>query len=269
MEAYSNFLKEMITVVDEVSLFISNHIEKVNPNDIETKEMNSLVSYVDKIAEEKIVEGLLKIIPNAGFITEEETENKKGEEYTFIIDPLDGTTNYLNKIPHYSISIALQKNEETIIGLVKSIPHDETWTAIKGNGAHLNGNKITVSNKSLHDSIVSTGFPYSNNLNYDAHFDVIKYWMTHCGGIRRMGSAAMDLCYVASGRFGTYYESTLNAWDVAAGILIVEEAGGIVSDFKGGDNYIFGGSIVASSPTVHQEVLDNIQKNLFPDDKKY
>lgn len=263
MKEYKYFLEGIISVVDEVSIFISDQIGKVSSQDIETKELNSLVSYVDKEAENKIVTGLSKIIPDAGFITEEETENKKGREYTFIIDPLDGTTNYLNKIPHYSISIALQRNDKTIIGVVKSIPHDETWTAILGQGAYLNSRKIEVSEKPLAESIVATGFPYSNNLNYEAHFKVIKYWLTECGGLRRMGSAAIDLCYVACGRFGTYYESSLNTWDVAAGILIVEEAGGIVTDFKGGNNHIYGGSIVASSSVLHHEVLDNIQKHLF------
>ncbi|CAG0909308.1 unnamed protein product, partial [Cyprideis torosa] len=161
-----------------------------------------------KEAEDQLVHGLGKLLPDAGFLTEEDTKNKLGREYTWIIDPLDGTTNFLNQVPHFSVSIALQKNNQTILGLVKEVNSGEEWTALKGEGAFLDG------------------FPYSNSHDYEAMFKVLKHWLTNTRGMRRLGSAALDLCYVACGRYGAFYETTLSAWDVAAGALIVQEAGG-------------------------------------------
>ena len=229
---------------------------------LEEKELNSLVSYVDKQAEVQLVKGLSKLIPEAGFITEEDTIDQTGRVYTWIIDPLDGTTNFLNQVPHFAISVALQKNEQTILGIVKEVNSGEEWTAIKNKGAYLDGKKINVSQKPFHSILVATGFPYSNDHDYNSYFSILKYWLTETRGMRRLGSAALDLCYVACGRYGAYYETTLNAWDVAAGALIVEEAGGKVSDFSNGQDFLFGGEILASSPIVFDKVLQIIQSIL-------
>jgi len=255
-------LQRALEIVRETSIFIKSQLTKVSSNDIEEKEMNSLVSYVDKEAENMLVAGLSKIVEGCGFVTEEETENDDSKEYTWIIDPLDGTTNFLHQVPHFSISVALQKDSKTIIGVVKEVNSGEEWTAIKNQGAKLDGEPIKVNTKPFHDILIATGFPYSNNHDYDAYFDIIKYWLTNSRGMRRMGSAALDLCYVACGRFGAYYEATLNPWDLAAGALIVQEAGGIVSDYNGGDDYLFGKEIIASTPLVYGDVLDNIKKHL-------
>lgn len=257
-----NTLAEALKVIRSTSKFIKSQVDQVSSNDIEEKELNSLVSYVDKEAEHKLVHGLSKLIPNAGFITEEDTMDQKGKEYTWIIDPLDGTTNFLNQVPHFAISVALQHENETIIGIVKEVNSGEEWTAIKSKGAFLDGQKISVNTKPFHNILVATGFPYSNDHDYDAYFAVLKHWLTRTRGMRRLGSAALDLCYVASGRYGAYYEATLNAWDVAAGALIVIEAGGKVSDFSNGNDYLFGREIIASSPQVFDEVLHIIQSNL-------
>lgn len=254
-----NVLEEALQIIRTTSKFIKNEVEKVSSTDIEEKELNSLVSYVDKEAENQLVKGLSKLISDAGFITEEDTIDQTGKEYTWIIDPLDGTTNFLHQVPHFAISVALQKNEQTIVGIVKEVNSGEEWTAIKNKGAYLNGKKINVSQKPYHSILVATGFPYSNDHDYDAYFSILKHWLTETRGMRRLGSAALDLCYVACGRYGAYYETTLNAWDVAAGALIVQEAGGKVSDFSNNQNYLFGGEIVAASPVVYDEVLQIIQ----------
>jgi len=262
MTDIDNLLKDALEVIRSTSQFIKSQVDQVSSDDIEEKEMNSLVSYVDKEAENQLVDGLSKLIADAGFITEEDTVDQKGKAYTWIIDPLDGTTNFLNKVPHYAISVALQKDNETILGVVKEVNSGEEWTAKKGRGAFLNGNKIKVSTKPFHETLVATGFPYTNDHDYDAYFEIMKHWLTNTRGVRRLGSAALDLCYVACGRYGAYYEATLNAWDVAAGALIVEEAGGKVSDFSGGNNYLFGGEILASSPQIYNTVLETIQSKL-------
>lgn len=262
MTDYHKLLEDALPIIRSTSEFIKSQVNKVSSTDIEEKDLNSLVSYVDKKAELQLVEGLGKLFPSAGFITEEDTEDQVIKEYTWIIDPLDGTTNFLNKVPHFAISVALQKGNQTVIGVVKEVNTGEEWTAIKSKGAFLNGKKIKVSVKSFHDILVATGFPYSNDHDYDAYFRVLKNWLTKTRGLRRWGSAALDLCYVACGRYGAYYEATLNAWDVAAGALIVQEAGGIVSDFSNDNNYIFGREIIAASPQVFDEVYQIIHNNL-------
>lgn len=262
MTKTDTLLADTLKVIRHTSDFIKSQVEQVSSDDIEEKEMNSLVSYVDKEAENLLVNGLGELIPNCGFITEEDTIDQQGKEYTWIIDPLDGTTNFLNQVPHFAISVALQKNNETILGVVKEVNSGEEWTAIKGQGAFLNDRKIEVSQKPFHEILVATGFPYSNDHDYEAYFQILKHWLTHTRGVRRFGSAALDLCYVACGRYGAYYEATLNAWDIAAGALIVEEAGGKVSDFSNGNNYLFGGEILAASPEVFNNVLDIIQSKL-------
>lgn len=260
---YELILNEVLVAARTTSRFIKSHVTKVSSQDIEEKELNSLVSYVDKEAENQLVEHLSHILPEAGFITEEETENQTASEYVWIIDPLDGTTNFLNQVPHFSISIALQRNKETVLGMVREVNSGEEWTAIKGKGAYLNGSAIEVDQKPFNSILVSTGFPYSNGHDYEAMFRVLKHWLTHTRGMRRLGSAALDLCYVACGRYGAFYETTLNAWDVAAGALIVAEAGGIVSDFSKADNYLYGGEIIASSPIVYDEIIGVIQEHLL------
>lgn len=262
MPDLTSILAQAMEVIRSTSQFIKSQVDEVSSADIEEKDMNSLVSYVDKEAENMLVEGLSKLIHNVGFITEEDTIDQTGTEYTWIIDPLDGTTNFLNKVPHFAISVALQQNNNTVLGVVKEVNSGDEWTALKGRGAYLNNKKITVNTKPFHAILVGTGFPYSNDHDYNSYFDILKHWLTRTRGVRRMGSAALDLCYVACGRFGAYYEATLNAWDVAAGALIVTEAGGSVSDFSEGDNYLFGREILAASPEVYAEVLHVIQSNL-------
>ncbi len=240
----------------DVSAFIRTEMQKVQQSDIEIKDMNSLVTYVDKNAEIKIVEVLKKLLPEAGFITEEGTVSQDAKELMWVIDPLDGTTNFLYKIPHFSISIALTQNGDPILGIVYDVMLDVAYTAIKGHGTFENNHRVKVrKNKETLDAIVVTGFPYKREPQHiDASLLMLRYCVENCRGIRRLGSAALDLAYVASGKIDLYYENTLNIWDLAAGALLVTEAGGIVSDYHGGNSYLADGSIIASSPGIYDKM---------------
>ena len=244
----------------EVGEFILEKCAKINVGHIETKGQNSLVTYVDKTAEKKIIDFLSELLPNSGFIAEEGTSNKKGKIYNWVIDPLDGTTNFIHGIPTYCVSIALLKEDELISGVIYDPNRKELFSALKNGGAFLNGKLISVSStKNLSDSLLATGFPYYDYKRLDAYMDILKWLMHNSRGVRRIGSAAIDLAYVACGRFEAFYEYSLNPWDVAAGALIVEEAGGLVTDFKGGKNYLFGKEIIASNKHIKKELLDKIK----------
>ncbi len=247
-----NSLLSILTNVEllckEVASFIRAEINKVTPDDIQSKEMNSLVSYVDQEAEKQIVRGLSMILPEAGYITEEETTNELDKNFTWIVDPLDGTSNFLNKIPHFSISVALLEGEEIVLGVVFDIMRNESFTAVKNHGFYINGihSKIGTS-KNISDAIVVTGFPYNKHKLFQPTFDVMKYFLQHGRGFRRLGSAALDLAYIAAGRLDIYYEANINAWDVAAGIILVTEAGGEVCDFNQEQNMLGRGEIIATN----------------------
>ncbi|MCB0494815.1 MAG: inositol monophosphatase [Cyclobacteriaceae bacterium] len=234
-------------LVKEVGAFIKEQSGKFNIERIEEKGLNDLVSYVDKEAEQKLVNGLKKVLPEAGFITEEGTASFTNEVYKWIIDPLDGTTNFMHGLPVFSISVALLFEDELVLGIVYEINKDELFYAHKGGGAWLNDQKISVSSiAGLNRSLLATGFPYYNFDRLETYIEMLKHFMKHTHGLRRMGSAAVDLAYVACGRFEGFFEYNLNPWDVAGGAFIVKEAGGTVTDFKGEDNFLFGKSIVAA-----------------------
>jgi len=247
----------------EVGKFQLDEISNVSPKNIEEKELNSLVSFVDKESEKQLVNALRDLLPSAGFITEEDTVDDEAKEYTWIIDPLDGTTNYLNRLPHFAISIALMQNDILLAGVVYDPSMDECFHAIKDKGAFLNDTPIHVSKKkNLSNALIVTGFPYTNTYDIEAYMRIVKYWLRNTRGIRRLGSAALDLVYVAAGRLDAYYEATLNQWDLAAGALIVKEANGIVTDLDGKDAFLEKGSVIATSPDLFLQVYEPIQKSL-------
>lgn len=247
---------DVVELSREVGMNIKIEELNVSGKDIEEKSLNSLVSYVDKNAEKRIVVRLAELLPEAGFIAEEGTSDKKGETYNWIVDPLDGTTNFLHGLPVYSVSIALKRKDEIVLGVVYEVNQDECFYAWKSGGAFLNQKSIQVSkSEQLKDSLVATGFPYYDYERVDSYFIVLKHLAQNSRGIRRMGSAAVDLVYTACGRFDAFFEYSLHPWDVAAGAFIVEEAGGKISDFSGGDNWLFGKEIVASNGLVTDEVL--------------
>lgn len=252
----SDIIEDTIEIVNAASQFILENVGKVSKKDIETKELNSLVSYVDKGAEEIIVQGLRALTPEAGYITEEDTINEESKDWTWIIDPLDGTTNFLMGIPHFAVSVALMHKNEIVLGIVKEVSSGEMFHAVKGEGAYLNYNPISVTSSPIDEVIVATGFPYSNNYDTRKYIARLEEILTAARGLRRMGSAALDLCYVACGRFGAYYETSINPWDVAAGQLIVLEAGGFISDFKGNEGYNDGSFILACQKNLSVQMID-------------
>ena len=229
-------------------------------NEVFFKGNNDMVSYVDKDAEKKLVNDLKTILPEAGFITEEGTIDNDQKKFTWIVDPLDGTTNFIHGLPIYSISVGLLKGTTIVGGIVYELNKNELFYAWKGGGAFLNNNPIYVSpTKDLSNSLLATGFPYYQFNKLDNYLCIIKDLMIHSQGLRRLGSAATDLGYVACGRYEGFFEYNLNAWDIAAGILLVEEAGGNVTDFSGGSNFLFGRELVASG-NIHDNLLKSIQK---------
>jgi myo-inositol-1(or 4)-monophosphatase len=242
--------------------FIKEERQHFHVDAVAVKSFNQLVSYVDKTAEEQLVSGLSAIFPEAGFITEEETIGSESKEWMWVIDPLDGTTNFIHDIPVYSVSIGLIHHHKVMMGIVYEVNKDEMFYAWHGGGAYLNGNPISVKlNSELGKSLLATGFPYYNYEQMDAYLQTLKYFMQHTQGMRRMGSAAIDLAYTACGRFDAFFEYGLSPWDVAAGICLIEEAGGIISDFEGGNNALFGKSIMGASAALYPTFSDIIKEN--------
>jgi myo-inositol-1(or 4)-monophosphatase len=208
-----------------------------------------------------LVKKLSLLLPEAGFITEEGTSKKIGLKYCWVIDPLDGTTNFLHGLPPYAISIALKEHDEVVAGVVYEVSGNEIFTSWKGGGAWLNGSKIHTSKAVLTaDSLVATGFPYSDFSGIDSYMKCLAYFCKHTHGVRRLGSAAIDLAYVACGRFDAFYEYGLHEWDIAAGMLLVREAGGRVSDFSGNEKNLKGEEFVAANSLVFAEILEIVSK---------
>jgi len=226
---------------------------------IESKGMHDLVSYVDKESEIRIIKALQQLLPESGFIAEEGTITKRGERFNWIIDPLDGTTNFIQGVPLYCVSIGLMDGDELVVGVVYEVGRDECFYAWKDGGAYLNGKKIHVSNRgNIHDALLATGFPYSDFSRMDEYIDFLKWAMMNARGVRRLGSAAADMVYVACGRFDAFWEYDLKPWDVAGGAVIVKEAGGTVTDYSGGNNFLFGREVVASNVLLDELILTKI-----------
>ncbi len=240
--------------------FIKQQQGKISLEKIETKGLHDFVTYVDKTSEKRLVDFLKPLVQGAGFITEEKTIEESQNEYTWIIDPLDGTTNFIHGISPFAISIALQHKGKTILGVVYEISLEELFYAYEGKRAYLNHRPIQVSSaEKLEESLIATGFPYNTFERLPEYLESLNYFMHNTHGIRRLGSAATDLAYVACGRFEGFYEYNLSPWDVAAGAYIVQKAGGMVNDFSNQNNYIFGKEIIASNSNIHKEFLKNIQ----------
>ena len=239
--------------------FMAEERKNFDPLRIETKGLHDLVSYVDRTSEQRIVAGLREVLPESGFIAEEGTSTKHGERYNWVIDPLDGTTNFIQGVPVYAVSIGLMEYDELVLGVVYEVGRDECFYAWKDGGAFLNGNPIKVSERNdIHDALLATGFPYNDFSKLDEYLELLKWTMTNARGVRRLGSAATDLAYVACGRFDSFWEYDLKPWDVAAGALIVKEAGGVVTDFSGKNDYIFGGEIIASNAVLADLMLEKV-----------
>ena len=255
-----NLTEKVAAIALKTGGFIRQERKRFSYDEVEFKGDSNLVSYVDKESEKQIISGLKKILPEAGFITEEETTEQERKDYTWIIDPLDGTTNFVHGIPNYCVSIGLMHENEIVAGVVYEVANDECFYAWKGGGAYMNKQPIKVSSAEFFtDTVLATGFPYYEFERLDEYLQILHQLMEGTQGLRRMGSAAADMAYVACGRYGGYFEYNLNSYDIAGGVILVKEAGGTVTDFKGGDDYIFGREIVAGGG-VHPQLLHVIEK---------
>lgn len=255
---------EVVSICGEVGRFIRTEAQEFDRSRIEFKQgFNNLVSYVDKEAEQKLVQHLRKILPDSGFLAEEGTGSSSEHGYNWIIDPLDGTTNFMHGLPPYAISVALANRNQTVLGVVYEITRDECFHARLNGPAQCNNREIRVSPiTTLNESLLATGFPYYHLDKKEVYLEIIKLFLDKTHGIRRLGSAAIDLAYVACGRMEGFFEYNLNAWDVAAGAFIVQQAGGKVSDFQGGNNFLHGGELIAAG-AVHREMLEAIRSQWY------
>lgn len=257
-----HILNQIKQTAVKAGAYIREESKSFDRSKVDYKGVNDMVSYVDKTCEAMIIDDLKKILPEASIIAEESDQEIKDSELTWIIDPLDGTTNFIHQIPGYAVSIGLARNNEVIAGVVYEVNRDECFSALKGEGAYLNDERISVSDVSeLKDSLIGTGFPVNAFDLIPTFLGITAEIIRNTHGVRRIGSAAVDLAYVACGRFEAFFEFNLNAWDVSAGALLVQEAGGTVSDFKGGNDFLFGRQILAAGK-IHPDMLKIIQSNM-------
>jgi len=261
---YEKICNEVISIAAEVAQYIAGEAKKFDPSCVEIKGKNNFVSFVDKTSESLLVKHLSSLIPGAGFLAEEGTGISNREIYQWIIDPLDGTTNFIHGAPPYAISIGLKYEQRIVVGVVYVVTSEECFYTWEHAPSFLNGSPIHVSEvKRVQDSLIATGFPYTDYTLLSQSLRFLEYLFTASHGVRRLGSAAADLAYVACGRYDVFYEYGLHPWDVAAGSLIVQHAGGTVTDFYDGNHYLFGKTIVASNGKVHEDFLRLIQQ-FFP-----
>ena len=245
--------QQVQVIAKEAGQFLLSEFLKFDAQKIEYKGLNDVVSFVDRETELLIVKRLQAMNNGIGFITEEATLSTyhaseiPTEGNYWIIDPLDGTTNFIHGVPLFAVSIGLWQDDKVILGCVYEPNRDECFYAWQNGGAYMNGERISVSKTiPFEASLLATGFPFAEFSKMDAYLGILNHLMKNTHGLRRMGTAAVDLSYTACGRFQGFFEYNLKPWDVAGGSIIVQEAGGLVSDFEGGNNFIFGGQIIAS-----------------------
>lgn len=253
-------LKEMTLRVCEIAqntgAYLVTERTGFNIKDVLEKGSHNYVSYVDREAEKMTVKELKALLPEAGFITEEETVEQSEHNFSWIVDPLDGTSNFIHNLSPYCVSIGLQNQEETLLGVVYEVCRNECFYAYKGGGAYLDGKAIKVSDvSSLNNAFMGLGLPY----NFDEYKNTANYLVDklygYVSGTRILGAAAAELCYIACGRFDARIEAFLGPWDVSAGGFILQQAGGVITDFAGKDNWKSGKQVVASNGKFHKEII--------------
>lgn len=228
---------------------------------VDEKKKHDFVTAADREAEEVLIRTLRHTYPEHDILAEESGEHTSRSSFRWIIDPLDGTTNFIHGFPFFCVSIALEIEGNLVMGIVYDPNRNELFSAIRGHGAFLNRARIHVSDcTDPSRALLATGFPYRDYTHAEPYMRLFKHYMTHTAGIRRPGSAALDLCYLACRRIDGFWELYLKPWDVAAGAVIILEAGGILSDFSGGSDYIFGGNIIGSNPYLHSWMAQAAQK---------
>ncbi|MHA8059395.1 inositol monophosphatase family protein [Aquirufa nivalisilvae] len=261
MADLEKILEQSLPLVREVGQWIQSMVNQIAIEQIQYKGKNDLVSFVDQTAEVRLKEGLAAIFSEAGFIAEESASDFSdvGDGYYWVIDPLDGTTNFLHQLPIYAVSVGLIYQKQPVLGMIYEPNRDELFYAVQGAGAHMNGLPIQVSSQpTLEKSLLATGFPYHDFSYQDKYLTLLKELMQKSHGLRRMGAAAIDLAYTACGRFEGFFEANLKPWDVAAGKIIIEEAGGKVTNFTGGPDVVFTGQIIGAG-AIFEEFLGTLQ----------
>src|SRR3990167_501783 len=258
-------LNDYLEVAREAALragvVLKEHFRKLCPSMIDEKAKNDFVTEADKKSEEIIKSHIRSHFNNHDILAEESLAERSASHFLWIIDPLDGTLNYIHGLPCFAVSIALEIEGELAVGLIYEPLMENIYYAIKGQGAFKNGKRIHVSrSNTLNTSLVATGFPFKIKDIIDNYLKVFKEFFMRATGIRRGGSACLDLAYTAEGIFGGFFECSLSPWDMAAGALLVKEAGGVVTDFNSGNQYLKTGNIIAGSKGVHREILKIIQE---------
>jgi len=260
--AHSALLNVMIAAARKAARALKRDFGEVEKLQVSLKGPANFVSAADRRAEETLFQELSKARPGYGFIGEEEGHREGADKtHTWIVDPLDGTTNFLHGIPQFAISIALEREGAVVAGLVYNPATDEMFLAEKGKGAFLNDQRIRVAaRKRMHDAVIACGLPHHGRGNIAlAHKETVAV-QEQAAGLRRFGAAALDLAWVAAGRLDGYWERDLKSWDMAAGLILVREAGGFVSDCDGGDDPLRAGSVTAGNETIHKELLKLIKQ---------
>jgi myo-inositol-1(or 4)-monophosphatase len=252
-------LNDIATIAREAGSIIKEGFGKNLQIEFKTNESN-LVTQIDKQSEECIINFIKKKYPGHGILAEE-TGETPGNEYLWVIDPLDGTTNFAHGFPIFSVSIGVARNGETFAGVIYDVMQDKMYMAEKGGGAYMDGAKITVSKTDkLSRALLVTGFPYNISENPYGTLDKFVELTKISRGMRRLGSAAIDFCYVARGVFDAFWEVHLQPWDIAGGKIIVEEAGGIVTNFKGEKIDHFSKQICCGNPSIHKQLVEVLEK---------
>lgn len=252
-------IKDIIEIASLAGEIIRDGFGKNIQIDYKTNEKN-LVTEIDKKSEKTIMDYINKKYPSHNILTEESGEHKKDSQYLWVIDPLDGTTNFAHGLPIFAVSIGLMKKDEIVAGVVYDVMQNIFYSSERGSGAFANDNKINVSqNDKIGLGVLVTGFPYNVADNPDKAFERFESLTKRARAVRRLGSAAIDFCYVASAVFDGFWEVSLHPWDICAGKLIVEEAGGIVTDFSGNEFNIFNPQILASNKKIHQQLIDGLR----------
>ncbi len=247
----------------EAGKFLRMNVGKVKHVERKQGQETNLVTEIDKKAEELIIRKIRNRFGNHHFLGEESGGNQSTSDYKWIIDPLDGTTNFTHGLPIYCVSIGLEFQGELILGAVYDPNYDELFSAEKGKGAFLNGRRIRVSTISkLIDSLLVTGFPYDVRTKADSLLRHFNNFLMETQAVRRLGSAALDLCYVACARFDGFWEAALNPWDIAAGVLIIEEAGGTYTDLRGFPSSIYNKELLVSNGIIHDQMVDVLKRGL-------
>ena len=229
---------------------------------IDQKGKNDYASEVDRMAEREIISIIKAAYPDHAILAEESGQHH-GNDFVWVIDPLDGTTNFLHGFPQYAVSIALKHKNKLEVGVIYDPLRDELFTAKRGGGAMLNNRRLRVTKQNtLQGALLGTGFPFKSNVHLDAYLGMFRALTTECAGIRRAGAAALDLAYVAAGRLDGFWEIGIMEWDMAAGILLIKEAGGVVTDFSFNDKYLESGNLIAASPKMHQLMYQLIEPHV-------